>query len=531
MKLSRLQIALVLSLASAGILHADLVLLKDGKQLEGTILEETATGVRMKYKVTPKIWDEKIIPLTDIAANGILKEKPEEVEIKDLRKLLPTQDLMTAEKYEQLIQDRLRPFVNRYPGTKEAAEVSKMIEEVTAEKEKVVAGGLKMEGKWLDPTAARAEKFNIDAFAIRQAMNEKAAAGDYSGAMKEFERLADRRASHFASTYYPQAVQEAIAHLTSYDTQLARMIKDQPVLQKLRDDNLKRLIEPDLSRTKSAIDREVDEAKNRYDLERKETKWITPYKYNLKQLQELSKHVFTVKTQLQKIDIPAITKINEHVAQATRHYYAGKIVEGEYALLEVIKLASNNQDYANLIAQYRQGFATKRYELATKTGVTQAAALGSGSAAVAGTNAPGTDDAVARALAMAGGNATGQPGVVPPAGVPVQPGVVPQPGVMPQPGVVPQVAPNPYGQPQVAPGGVPPAAGVPPAYGAPGTVPGAAVAPNPYAQPAPNPYAQAAPVAPVPEETGFGMNNILMIAGGAVVLVLLIAIASNKKKK
>ena len=94
MKLSHLRPALFALISSAGFLQADIVTLKDGKSLEGNILSETPTAVRMRYKLTPKIWDEKDIPRTDIAE--IVKQKPEEVEVIELRKLLPTTDLMTA---------------------------------------------------------------------------------------------------------------------------------------------------------------------------------------------------------------------------------------------------------------------------------------------------------------------------------------------------------------------------------------------------------------------------------------------------
>jgi hypothetical protein len=120
MKSSHFRPTLFALLCSAGFLQADIVTLKEGKKLEGNILSENETSIRMRYKLTPKIWDEKDIPRSDIAE--ILKQSPEEVEIIELRKVVPTADLMSAEKYEALIQDRLRPFVNRYPGTPQAAE-------------------------------------------------------------------------------------------------------------------------------------------------------------------------------------------------------------------------------------------------------------------------------------------------------------------------------------------------------------------------------------------------------------------------
>jgi hypothetical protein len=41
----------------------------------------------MRYKLTPKIWDEKDILRTEIA--GIIKQKPEEVEVIELKQAPP----------------------------------------------------------------------------------------------------------------------------------------------------------------------------------------------------------------------------------------------------------------------------------------------------------------------------------------------------------------------------------------------------------------------------------------------------------
>ena len=350
MKLSRSLLVLALATSITGTLRADIVTLKDGKKLEGTILEQKPEGVLMKYKVTAKIMDEKFIPMAEIAPGGILKEKPEEVEIKELLKLLPTADLMTAEKYEQVIQDRLRPFLNRYPGTPQADEIKKMIDIFQEEKEKVVAGGIKMQGQWLSPQDARAEKYNIDAYTIRQAMNEKAAANDYSGALREFEQLSNPKKLHIASVNFPKAVEEALAVLTNFDAKLSQMIKDQPVLQKQRDDNMKRLIEPDLSRSKAAIDREVSEANSRYEVERKDSKWVTPYKYDLKRLQDLQKAVFEEKTRLQKINVAQITKINDLIRTTQLHFTNERYVEADQTLREAFQAASGLQEYTAIFS-------------------------------------------------------------------------------------------------------------------------------------------------------------------------------------
>jgi len=534
MKLSRFLLSLAIATASTGLLHADFVTLKDGTKLEGTILEQTDAGVKIKYKVTAKIYDEKFVPAADIAS--VLKEKPEEVEIKDLRKLMPTADLLTAEKYEQIIQDRLRPFVNRYPGTPQAAEIQKMIDELQEEKEKVVAGGIKMDSKWLSSQDARAEKYNIDAYAIRNKMNELAAANDFAGAMREFEQFNARGSNHKISIHYPKAVEEAIAILTNYEARLSQMDRDQPTLQKSRDDNMKRLIEPDLSRAKNAIEKEVTDAKNKYDAEKKEYRWAAPYKYDSKQIKEQSRLVTTEKTKLGKINVDQYTKAAEVLHQATLCYYNDKLQEGYGLIVQLQQLGAGIPEFGTVAQSYGQAFQKKNYENLAKQQTPQGTNLAPGAAAGTPGAAPGADAAMAQALAMAQQQQQ-QPGVAPAAGYPQQPGVAPAAGYPQQPGVAPAAG---YPQqPGVAPVGYPqvqqpqqpgmPATGAYPQPGVPPVVAPVPGTPAPAVAPVATPSATT--VDPLVEESAFDLNTILMIAGGVVVLVLLIAVASGKKKK
>lgn len=556
MKFSRYQSVVFALASSAGFLHADVVTLKDGKKLEGNILSETPTSIRMRYHLTPKIMDEKDIPRTDIAEGGILKQKPEEVEIIEIRKAVPTPDLMSAEKYEQLIQDRLRPFVNRYPGTKEAAEVEKMISEAQLEKEKVVAGGVKLEGKWLTREEAKAESLNIKAFSIRAAMLEKIQAKDYTGALKEFDKLNDPASGNTASVYYPKAAAEILVVLTSYDKQIAQMIQDQPALQRIREEGIKKLIEPDLTRMKDAIKKERDAWVSTYEQERKTSKWYTPYKYDLESLKALGKSIAEAKDALSSLDLAVITKTNEAIERMIRaDAKAGKdkaeltkmgeaIMEGEAAAANAD--AKSKEFYRGVFTNYRARHAYFAQQVNTPQGQTQPAAAGAvgGSSAIAGTAEPGMDDKVAAALAAAAGGtpapaaapgAAPAPGAMPagqPNGYPAQPGAVPPVGQPQQPGYPQQPQQPGYPQqPQQLGYGQPQQPGYPqqpqqPGYGQP-QQPGYAQQPQQpgYAQP------QAAAPAPVPEEEGMSMMNKILIGIGGVALVLLLTLLGGKKKK
>ncbi len=530
MKLSRFRPAFIALLCSAGFLHADIVVLKDGKRLEGTITDEKPDKIHMRYKLTAKIWDDKDIPRTDIIE--IIKQKPEEVELIELKKELPTADLMTAEKYENLIQDRLRPFVNRYPGSPEAAEAEKMIAQLQEEKERVVAGGIKMEGKWLTPEEAKGQSYNIKAYEIYTAMHNKAVAKDYVGAMREFEKMSPSnqynaygqqgQGGYTLSPYYPKAVEEVIAVLTNYEAQVEQMIKDQPTLVKNREEGLKKLIEPDLSRTKAAIEREKEQWKTTFDAERKTSKWNLPYKYDMQSLKALSTLIITEKTRLKNIDIAKITKLNEIVGRVMLAMpRAGKDAEALSAMRQAITEgteAASGMDqqlqsqYNQVFQGYSQYYMAYFQQLSNQTA--QAAAASSatapgGSAAIGGTATPGMDDRVAAALAQAGGATAPVAGATPGQ----QPGV----GVMPQQGGVPQAGGYPA-QPQ--PGGVAPQ-GYPQQQQA------------PYGQPAPGVVPAPAPAPSAEEEApaGISTNTLILIGIGVVVLVLVVAMSGGKKKK
>ncbi|MDB6006061.1 MAG: hypothetical protein JWR15_3048 [Prosthecobacter sp.] len=529
MKLSRYQSAVYAFACSAGFLHADIVTLKDGKKLEGNILSETPTSIRMRYHLTPKIWDEKDFQRSEIAENGIMKQKPEEVELIELRKFVPTGDLLTAEKYEQLIQDRLRPFLNRYPGTPEAAEVEKMMGEVQIEKEKVVAGGAKLEGKWLTREEAKAEALNIKAFSLRSAMEEKIAAKDWSGALREFDKLTDPRSANIASIFYPKAVEEILVVLNAYEKQIEQMIREQPILQKAREDNIKKLIEPDLSRMNDAIKREAEQWSTTYQQERKTTRWYVPYKYDLENLRTLAKTIAAEKERLQSFDLATMAKVNECIARLMRaDARAGKdpaelakmgeaIVEGE--TMAASADATSKEFYRSVFANYRERHAYFGQQLAAAgTGQPQAAATGAagGSTAIAGSAAPGMDDKVAAALAAAG--AATAPGAVP--------GAMPAPGTVP-PGGYPQLQPGQPGYVQPGQPGYPQQPGQPgqPGYAQPGQ-PGYPQQPG-YAQP----QAGAPVPAVVPQEEGMSTLTMILIGIGVVVVVLLLTMLGGGKKK
>jgi hypothetical protein len=396
MKLRRICLILAALFGGSQLLNADILILKNGEKKEGNILEERADAIRMKYKITPKIWDEKDFPRADIAQ--IIKQKPEEIEIVELRKVLPMPDLLTADQYEQIIQDKLRPFVNKYPGTEQAKEIDQMIVALQAEKDKVVAGQLKLEGAWLTPEQVKRDDYNIRAFKVRRSMLEKAAEQDYAGALREFDRLADPEQGYPASLHYVKAVPEVIDIMTKYEALITRMIAEQPIIQNQRAESLKKLVEPDLGRTKAAIDREVSTWKATYDAEKKsKVRWLTQYKYDLKALQDALKLLVAERGKLQLLDVSRLQAQNEALTTALHHIADENVIEAEAALKTAAAVAL--KDSSRIITQLRSRLTLLKTEQAKNKNLKSA--VGAGSTAVAGGPEVATDDRVAQAMAEA----------------------------------------------------------------------------------------------------------------------------------
>jgi hypothetical protein len=408
MKSNRTRMVLLALLCGTSFVNADILVLKNGTKVEGNILEQNDQGIRMKYRLTPKIMDEKVFPTADIAQ--VIKQRPEEVEVVELRKVLPTADLLKADEYEQIIQDRLRPFVNKYSGTPEAKEVEGLIATLQEEKTKVSNGQVKLEGKWLTLKESKAESFNVEAFRIVSAMRAAAAKQDYVEALREFDRLTNPRPAYTASTYYVQAIPEAIAILDKWIAVLDKISSEQPQLAKARKDGLTKLEEPELSKTKNAITDEYNKWRAALDAERRQKiRWTAPYKYELSTIQTAQKEAVGERTRLQSIDLESLKAQNDVFMACYR-----KIGEGDYtggaAAFERVQALNLTNDYRDIPVDLRARLL-KLYGQLVRANATGATAT-SGSAAIGGTATTGVDSRVAQILAEAGATpaaSSGQP--------------------------------------------------------------------------------------------------------------------------
>lgn len=495
MKPSRSRIALLALLCGTSLLHADILILKNGDKHEGTILNESPTAIRMKYRLTPKIWDEKDFPRTDI--QEVIKQTPQEVELIALKKLLPTQDLLPADKYEQLIQDRFRPFVNKYPGTPEAKEAETIIDTLQEEKKKVSNGQVKMQGRWLSVEETKGEQYNIEAYILHEEMKDKMAKNEWIEALRVFDQFSKRGANYTASTYYPEVVTDALESMDKLDAALSKMAVEQPILLKQREEGLKKLGDDDRIRTRAAIDKEKITWRAQAEaLKRNGVRWIEPYKYDKVSISAAQKLLSTERARIELINLDDMKVRNEAFVTVYRKIGEGDYAGGAAAYGRIQSFGSVNE-YKDIVADLKNKLLALYSDLVRKNGAGQSAT--SGSSAIGGTASAGVDDRVARILAEANG---GQPAAAPA-----------------------DTATAPAG---TTPAAVPPGTTVAPvAAPAPATNPPVQQQPVAQAPQAPTPVAPAyTPPAPAEESN----IQLFIIIGMGVLLVLFGAMAFKKKK-
>ena len=138
--------------------YADTIKLKDGTTLEGKILEESPSTIKIEYNVTKNIKDIKSINRSEI--KEIDKVSDDEIAFNTIKSLLPTDDLLSTDEYDKILGDKPAKFLALYPSSKHKDSVQKVIDEIKKEKAVTESGGIKLNGKWITGDEAAKDEYN-----------------------------------------------------------------------------------------------------------------------------------------------------------------------------------------------------------------------------------------------------------------------------------------------------------------------------------------------------------------------------------
>jgi hypothetical protein len=293
-------LSLVLSLTCAS---ADTVKTRDGKVYEGTILSEDATTVTIKYKLSGNLTDTKTI--SKLETTSVVKLSPEQAEVAELKKLLPTPDMLNASEYRKMIERGPAKFLAANPLSKLAPEVEKVKKELEAERIKAQQGMRKVDGKWITGEEAQANEYNLNTYIALKDMEKLAADPDkYREALLAFNEI--EKNSRY-SIHFPTAIEKGMGVIDLYIEQLGNMSKLVPAKKAEKEEELKTLNPDQKQAALVEIKRRDQELKAQIAQEKKEkVPFTTVVDTELSTITEALKQLDAAKKRLSALDLAQI---------------------------------------------------------------------------------------------------------------------------------------------------------------------------------------------------------------------------------
>jgi len=312
--------------------YADTIKLKDGTTLEGKILEESPSTIKIEYNVTKSIKDIKSINRSEI--KEIDKVSEDEVAFNAIKSLLPTDDLLSTDDYDKILDDKPAKFLALYPSSKHKDSVQKIIDEIEKEKSVTESGGIKLNGKWITGDEAAKDKYNHQAQILAVKIIKANKKNNYSLILDHFDELQMNYPYSIACTETILIIKEI---LPKYDAVLNREEKAYEVRNKEREDQYKSMEEEDKKRTEAAFQAGM----KKFQLRKQEAKelkkiWLPVNKWDLESILDARRTIVKESDKLESLDI-ALNGSTAKALSAAFTAFAEKELETAKSQLEIAK--------------------------------------------------------------------------------------------------------------------------------------------------------------------------------------------------
>jgi len=231
--------------------NAETFLLKDGKQLDGRIVEETATDYLIEIQVTASIKDRRRVAKQDV--KSVSRPDPAATALEEIAKATPVADNSSLEHYDALLDTKILAFLKNFPKSPKTKEVAELRDSLTAERNLIASGGIKLNGSTYSAAEREANAFDIDAALATADIKAKALRGEFTAALRAFETF-EREFS--TSTHYPLTVQLAERVLGSYRDGIQQDLEQLETRVANRARGLERIPAEERRRSQALIDQE-----------------------------------------------------------------------------------------------------------------------------------------------------------------------------------------------------------------------------------------------------------------------------------
>ena len=168
-------------------LRADLITLKDGREIKGEILSEKPDAVLIEYYVTPTIKDQRFYSRDEIAQ--MVAIPADEKAFLVIGNLATPETVLDTAFYDQLIDKKIPEFLGRYRYSKHLAELREDLHALDEERSRVRRGDRRINGVWITAAQIAADPYQSGAKIKLTEMKELAATNDCVSSLQSFELL------------------------------------------------------------------------------------------------------------------------------------------------------------------------------------------------------------------------------------------------------------------------------------------------------------------------------------------------------
>ena len=226
---------------------ADTFLLKDGSEIEGTLLSETKDAYVIEVQVTKTIKDEKTIAKADV--EKVRRSKPGEAEFEAIAPLVPVPDQADAEEYADRIAT-VEKYLAKFRYGPKDDEAKKILKTLKDEANEVIAGGIKIDGKIIPAQQYRPNAYEIDARALASSVEALISKSQLAAALRAYDEMGKKVPNPEA---YIKLAPLAGRAAQSYLNEVGRLLETFDSREHERKVGLERITSADRAQTEAAI--------------------------------------------------------------------------------------------------------------------------------------------------------------------------------------------------------------------------------------------------------------------------------------
>jgi hypothetical protein len=346
--MKRLYLPLVILIP--GLLHADSITLKNGRELKGDVINDGPDGVLIDYYVTATIKDQKLVSRDDIAVLRVVP--PDEKAFSDLGDLSSPPGVLDTSFYDALIEKKIPEYLAKYPYSRHLGELRTALSKLEAERSRIRQGDRKIDGNWITASAIEADPYESKATIQFATIKEKAQANDPVGVLQGYELI---EKTYPGARILPDAVDVAIKQLDLLESKLAQARTNYDILDKKRQKAIAMAPADQAKEIKDALDKDAALAKLSIATAQSDgSKFYPVFPNNKEALEGLQTLINVERARLLILQKTPMRDGINAAQEASKLASSGKTQQAKEKLATAQKLWPANHDLAMLSAQLDQ---------------------------------------------------------------------------------------------------------------------------------------------------------------------------------